>query len=63
MIAEEQENFFETVLSRFAVSRLSFGARGLRTRSRSFVAALRQRSFIVLVRRLGRPIVFRGMRS
>src|SRR4030095_16585492 len=59
MIAKEQENFFETVLSRLGVPRLSFGARGLRPRSRSFWAARRQRSFIVLVRRLGSPVVFR----
>ena len=61
MIAEKQKNFFETVLSRFCIPRLSFGARGLRTRWRSSVAARRQRSFIVLVRRRGRPVVFRGV--
>src|SRR4029450_11144205 len=61
MIAEEQENFSETVLSRFGGPRSSFGARGLRTRWGSSVAARRQRSFIALVRRGGRPVVFRGV--
>src|SRR4029434_1317718 len=60
MIAEQQKNFFETVLSRFCVPRLSLGARGLRTRWGDSVAARSQRSFIALARRRGRSVVFRG---